>query len=236
MKINPKVAALVAVAVLAVLVPTIGGAGPTATPCVWQIESGESLTKISDQLGVDWRDLHEENVDVIGSDANLILVGDLIDSCVGENPEIDEQVEAVFADGPFLPDWAVPPSGVTFPTFESSIDEVKEYGRWKAETEYGWSGDEWAALENLWMRESEWKWWADNPNSTAYGIPQFVRSTATNLMGMNHPDGNGVTPTPVEQIDEGLRYIKLSYGSPSSALRFWLARVKINGKDVGHWY
>src|SRR5690606_7208075 len=37
----------------------------------------------------------------------------------------------------------------------------------------GWSGH-WDALNNLWTRESGWNHLAQNPTSTAFGIPQFL--------------------------------------------------------------
>jgi hypothetical protein len=68
------------------------------------------------------------------------------------------------------------------------------------------SNKEWSALSTLWSRESRWDYTADNPHSTAYGIPQ--------ILGM--PEN---TPMP-KQIDLGLKYIKHRYGSPSKALAF----------------
>src|SRR5690606_34927340 len=39
---------------------------------------------------------------------------------------------------------------------------------------YGWSGDEWLCLDNLWSRESGWRHTAENKSSGAYGIPQAL--------------------------------------------------------------
>lgn len=68
------------------------------------------------------------------------------------------------------------------------------------------SNYEWKALFTLWNKESRWDYTADNPRSSAYGIPQML----------NMPEG---TPM-VRQIDLGLKYIKHRYGSPSRALAF----------------
>ena len=38
----------------------------------------------------------------------------------------------------------------------------------------GWTGAQWAALRTLWMHESGWRTNADNPTSSAYGIPQAL--------------------------------------------------------------
>ena len=68
------------------------------------------------------------------------------------------------------------------------------------------SNNEWKALYKLWMKESKFDHTADNPHSSAYGIPQ--------LLQLN-------TDTPmVRQIELGLKYIQHRYGSPTRALAF----------------
>ncbi len=88
---------------------------------------------------------------------------------------------------------------------------------------YGWSGSQWTSLYKLWMGESGWRHWADNPNSDAYGIPQAMsnlhKETATSAW-RNSPE---------QQIAWGLKYIKGRYGTPSKAWSFW------NSKNP-HWY
>lgn len=69
---------------------------------------------------------------------------------------------------------------------------------------------EMAALENLWGRESGWDPDAQNPGSTAYGIPQFLDSTWA-------ATGIAKTDDPYLQIQAGLIYIEDRYGSPSRA-------------------
>ena len=58
-------------------------------------------------------------------------------------------------------------------------------------------------LEILWMRESKWDPRADNPKSSAYGIPQLLKLKAKD---------------PYIQIDLGLKYIAHRYGKPCKAL------------------
>jgi hypothetical protein len=65
---------------------------------------------------------------------------------------------------------------------------------------------EWKALDELWYIESRWDYTADNPRSTAYGIPQLLKMDPK-------------TPL-IKQIDLGLKYIKHRYGTPTKALRF----------------
>jgi hypothetical protein len=65
---------------------------------------------------------------------------------------------------------------------------------------------EWNALFTLWDRESRWDYTADNPRSTAYGIPQMLNMDEDTPM--------------MRQIDLGLKYIQHRYGTPSKALAF----------------
>jgi hypothetical protein len=68
------------------------------------------------------------------------------------------------------------------------------------------SNREWQALYKLWMKESKFDYTADNPHSSAYGIPQLLKlNTET---------------TVIEQIDLGLKYIQHRYGTPTRALAF----------------
>jgi hypothetical protein len=70
-----------------------------------------------------------------------------------------------------------------------------------------WDRSEFRALAKLWGKESAWNPEADNPNSTAFGIPQLL-----NL----HPS----TPAPL-QIERGLVYIQHRYDKPSIAWAHW---------------
>jgi hypothetical protein len=74
----------------------------------------------------------------------------------------------------------------------------------------GGSGSEFGCLENLWGKESGWNPNAQNPSSTAYGIPQFLDSTWASTGIAKTSDG-------YRQIDAGLIYIENRYGSPCGA-------------------
>ncbi|MGW3860707.1 C40 family peptidase [Streptomyces sp. NPDC005047] len=93
----------------------------------------------------------------------------------------------------------------------------------KMAASYGWTGGQWDSLYRLWMGESGWRHWADNPTSDAYGIPQAMsnlhKETATDAW----------RNSPQKQIAWGLKYIKGRYGTPSKAWSFW------NSKNP-HWY
>jgi hypothetical protein len=79
-----------------------------------------------------------------------------------------------------------------------------------AVSKLGGSGSEFSCLENLWGKESGWNPNAQNPSSTAYGIPQFLDSTWGGT-------GIGKTSDGYRQIDAGLIYINERYGSPCGA-------------------
>lgn len=89
--------------------------------------------------------------------------------------------------------------------------------------EYGWDDSQWGCLEQLWVGESDWDWNATNSSSGAYGIPQ---SLPADKMASH---GSDWKTNPITQIDWGLNYIKLSYGSPCGALNFW-------NNQSPHWY
>jgi hypothetical protein len=80
---------------------------------------------------------------------------------------------------------------------------AKDYGRHRVK-QLGWSKREWKALLTLWNRESRWDYKADNPHSTAYGIPQIL----------DLPKNLSIS----EQVDAGLKYIQSRYKTPTSAL------------------
>ena len=78
--------------------------------------------------------------------------------------------------------------------------------------QWGWSSaSQFPCLNNLWNRESGWRWNADNPSSSAYGIPQSLPGSKMAAAG---PDwhNNGLT-----QIQWGLGYIAGRYGNPCNA-------------------
>jgi hypothetical protein len=75
--------------------------------------------------------------------------------------------------------------------------------------EFGFSADQFGCLDSLWTRESGWNLHADNPSSSAYGIPQAL--TASHDLAADY------MTNPVSQIQWGLGYIRDRYGSPCGA-------------------
>jgi len=78
-------------------------------------------------------------------------------------------------------------------------------------SDFGWSSSQFGCLDSLWNRESGWNIHADNPGSSAYGIPQALPGSKMASAG---PDWEN---NPVTQITWGLGYIQDRYGSPCGA-------------------
>jgi hypothetical protein len=70
-----------------------------------------------------------------------------------------------------------------------------------------WNLSEHRALMKLWGKESGWNHKAQNPTSSAFGVPQLLKLD---------PD----TPAP-RQIERGLGYIEHRYDRPSVAWSHW---------------
>jgi resuscitation-promoting factor RpfB len=81
----------------------------------------------------------------------------------------------------------------------------------------GWKGEQWECLKHLWAKgvESGWYVYADNPHSSAYGIPQALPGSKM---------GKGWQNSAFVQIRWGLGYIAGRYGTPCGALSERLAK------------
>lgn len=87
--------------------------------------------------------------------------------------------------------------------------------------ERGWGSDEFSCLDQLWEKESGWRWNADNPSSSAYGIAQANPGSKMATVGSDW------LTNPATQIEWGLGYISGRYGTPCAA---WAHSVEIG------WY
>lgn len=86
---------------------------------------------------------------------------------------------------------------------------------------FGFGADEFPCLDALYVSESGWDVHADNPSSSAYGIPQALPGEKMASAGADWED-NAAT-----QIEWGLGYIKTRYGTPCAAWSF---------KQGNNWY
>lgn len=81
-------------------------------------------------------------------------------------------------------------------------------------SKYGWGASQFRCYNNIIMRESGWRVHADNPSSSAYGIPQALPGSKMASAG---PDWRNNAST---QIKWGLGYVHSRYGTPCSAWSF----------------
>ena len=77
--------------------------------------------------------------------------------------------------------------------------------------QFGFGSDQFACLDSLYNRESGWNVHADNPSSSAYGIPQALPGSKMSSAGSDWADDAAT------QIRWGLGYIKARYGTPCGA-------------------
>ena len=77
----------------------------------------------------------------------------------------------------------------------------------------GWGAEQFSCLDSLWRKESGWEHTADNPTSSAFGIPQALPGSKMASAGSDW------RTNPVTQIRWGLGYIESRYGTPCAAWR-----------------
>lgn len=90
----------------------------------------------------------------------------------------------------------------------------KEIARQIAANKYGWGAAQFQCYDNIIMRESMWITTADNPTSSAYGIPQALPGNRMASFGADW------RTNPATQIKWGLNYIKERYGTPCAGWSF----------------
>jgi hypothetical protein len=79
---------------------------------------------------------------------------------------------------------------------------------------FGFSTSQFGCLNDIWTRESGWRYNAENA-SGAYGIPQALPGSKMATYGSDWQTN------PATQIKWGLNYIKSRYGSPCQAWAVW---------------
>lgn len=88
----------------------------------------------------------------------------------------------------------------------SAINTPNDINRYKLYAHFKLvDAKQYRCLELLWTRESRWDPRADNPRSSAYGIPQLLK--------LKEKD-------PYKQIDRGLKYISHRHSNPCNALAY----------------
>lgn len=101
-------------------------------------------------------------------------------------------------------------SGASADYVAPSAGSIKETAASMASSQYGWGSDQFACLDSLWTKESNWNPTAANP-SGAYGIPQALPGSKMSTAGSDW------ATNPTTQIAWGLSYISGVYGTPCAA-------------------
>ena len=90
-------------------------------------------------------------------------------------------------------------------------DGAREVAKILMEDGYGWGEKQYACLDDLWIKESNWNYRASNKRTGAHGIPQALPATKMEVVGTDW------RTNPVTQISWGLRYIDIRYETPCKA-------------------
>ena len=89
--------------------------------------------------------------------------------------------------------------------------ENQAFAKSYMESQYNWGESQHSCLVSLWNHESGWRHNADNPNSSAYGIPQALPGSKMASAGADW------RTNPETQIKWGLKYIDKRYNTPCGA-------------------
>ena len=98
--------------------------------------------------------------------------------------------------------------------YEPSVTDPREIARQFMLNKYGWDEQQFGCYDSIIMRESRWIVTADNPHSSAYGIPQALPGRRMASFGADW------RTNPVTQIRWGLDYVSDRYGAPCGAWSF----------------
>ncbi len=92
-----------------------------------------------------------------------------------------------------------------------SPDGARKVARLILLEEYGLGKSQYACLNSLWTKESNWRYKAHNRRSGAHGIPQALPAIKMDVIATDW------RTNPVTQIRWGLRYINIRYETPCKA-------------------
>jgi hypothetical protein len=88
---------------------------------------------------------------------------------------------------------------------------AKQVAKALSAEKYQWGEGQYACLNNLWTKESNWNYKARNKVSGAHGIAQALPATKMEIVGTDW------RTNPVTQITWGLKYISERYDTPCKA-------------------
>ncbi len=178
---------------------TIGGSGSAQSvpseSSAYVVRAGDTLSRIAARHGTTWQQLHAANRDTIGPNPNVLRIG-----------------QRLVVSGAVVPVTApsTAPERASRGSARSSGGDARTIARAMV-ADRGWSSGQFACLDSLWTRESNWNPMADNPTSSAYGIPQALPGSKMASAGADW------RTNPATQISWGLGYIADRYGDPCGA-------------------
>ena len=116
-----------------------------------------------------------------------------------------------------IPEVAAMPDPAGAVSFPAPDPGTAQSTAWNMMSSFGFDPNtQFGCLDNIWTRESGWRWNAANA-SGAYGIPQALPGSKMATAGADWQTN------PATQIEWGLGYIQSKYGTPCSAWSFWQA-------------
>ena len=116
-----------------------------------------------------------------------------------------------------IPEVAAMPDPAGAVSFPAPDPGTAQSIAWNMMSSFGFDPNaQFGCLDNIWTRESGWRWNAANA-SGAYGIPQALPGSKMATAGADWQT------SPATQIKWGLGYIQSKYGTPCSAWSFWQA-------------
>jgi hypothetical protein len=99
-----------------------------------------------------------------------------------------------------------------------SIEQSKIFTELYIKATYSWGADQFQCIDKLWEKESNWRYTADNPTSSAYGIPQSLPGSRMASIASDWETN------PATQIKWGAQYISERYTTPCAAYEKALTR------------
>lgn len=131
------------------------------------------------------------------------------DEAIAQTAEPDAPAEAGVGDGAATA--VEDPAAATYATPQEAAKAALRPRGWD-------TGANWAGVDFIYRKESDWNPLAENPSSGAWGLPQLNPSSGT--LQQYLPDKS---PDPYKQTQAGAQYIEDRYGNPVEAEKFWRA-------------
>ena len=216
----------------------------------YTVRPGDTLFYISQHLyGTPghWREIWQANTDKI-TDPNLIDVGEVLTipaqsasysaQAISAEPEDSPQTDSPQTGTSHPPQTDSGPSrtGSSQPPQTGSSGGSNQAVLQGVAAQFGWTGGEWAALQQLEsMEDATYSTTIANPSSGALGMGQALghgTAGSAGSLGNEYGANYGLTTAQAQQANSGsaqyqalwmCTYIRDTYGMPSAAVQFHLA-------------